>query len=48
MKANEILAIVKTFNEDEKLAFWLEYFKGADKFIYAPQAQISGKGQMGE
>ena len=48
MKAEEILEIVKTFNEDEKLAFWLEYFKNADQLIYTPQVQISGKGQMGE
>ena len=48
MKANEILAVVKTFSEDEKLAFWLEYFKNADQLIYTPQVQTSGKGQMGE
>ena len=48
MKANEILAVVKTFSEEEKLAFWLEYFKNADQLIYTPQVQTSGKGQMGE
>ena len=48
MSAKDILEIVKTFNEDEKLAFWLEYFTLADKFIYVPQSETSGKGQMGE
>ena len=48
MKANEILEIVKTFNEEEKLAFWLEYFKNADKFIYTPQIKSGEKGQLGE
>ena len=48
LSAKEILEIVKTLSEDEKLAFWLEYFKAADKFIYVPQAKTSGAGQMGE
>ena len=48
MSAKDVLEIVKTFNEDEKLAFWLEYFTLADKFIYVPQSETSGKGQMGE
>ncbi len=48
MSAKEILEIVKTFNEEEKLAFWLEYFKNADQLIYVSQLETNNKGQMGE
>lgn len=48
MKTNEILEIVKNLNDNEKLAFWLEYFKLADSFIYTPQTQEVSKAQFGE
>lgn len=48
MSAKEILEIVKTFSEEEKLAFWLEYFANADQLIYVSQFETNNKGQMGE
>ncbi len=48
MKPAEILQVVQAFDEDARLAFWLEYFKLADKFIYTSQIEANGKTQKGE